>query len=135
MISAADLSSAFPEVDPCEWPVGPRVLVQLQTVREKTSGGIVLVEETREVNQAISQVGKVVALGQIAFCNRETGYRWPEGVWCKTGDIVRIPKYVGHRFSRNLPDSKDKANFVLLEDHQISSVVDPTKFDMITELV
>lgn len=135
MISAADINTAFPEVQPGEWPVGPRVLVQLQTVREKTQGGIVLVEETREVNQAVSQVGKVIALGQIAFCNRETGYRWPEGVWCKTGDIVRIPKYVGHRFSREIPGTKDKANFVILEDHQVSSVVNPEHFNTITELV
>jgi co-chaperonin GroES (HSP10) len=134
-ISAADLKSAFPEVHAGEYPCGPRVLVQLQTIREKTQGGIVLVEETREVNKNLTQIGKIVAMGQIAFCNRETGNRWPEGVWAKIGDLVRVPRYVGQRFNRPIPDSKDTAAFIILDDHQVVSVVDHANFDTVSELL
>ncbi len=134
-IPAADLASAFPEVHPGEWPVGPRIMVQLQTIREKTQGGIVLVEETREVNRVTTQIGKVVAVGQIAFCNRESGQRWPEGVWAQKGDLVRIPKYVGTRIDREIPGSKDKATFLIVEDHQITSVISPDAFETVSEIV
>lgn len=135
MIAAAELETAFPEVNPGEWPVGPRVLVQFVTVRERTAGGIVLPEETREVNKSLTQIAKVRAVGQIAFCSRDTGYHWPEGVWCKVGDVVRVPKYTGHRFSREIPGTGDKANFAIIEDHQIGSVIDPTQFANVTELL
>ncbi len=134
-IPAADLASAFPEIHPGEWPVGPRVLIQLQTIREKTQGGIVLVEETREVNKATTQIGKVISMGQIAFCNRETGKRWPEGVWAKVGDLVRVPKYVGTRSEREIPGTKDKATFITVDDHQIQSVISPEFFESISEII
>jgi co-chaperonin GroES (HSP10) len=134
-IPAADLASAFPEVHPGEWPVGPRIMIQLQTIREKTQGGIVLVEETREVNRVTTQIGKVIAVGQIAFCNRESGQRWPEGVWAQKGDLVRIPKYVGTRIDREIHGGKDKATFLIVEDHQITSVISPDAFETVSEIV
>lgn len=135
-IPAADLVSAFPEVHPGEWPVGPRIMVQLQTIREKTQGGIVLVEETRAVNRETTQVGKVIAVGQIAFCNRDSGQRWPEGVWAQIGDIVRIPKYTGTRSERDVPGTKgDKATFVIIDDHQVVSVISPESFSAISEII
>ncbi len=134
-IPAADLASAFPDVHPGEWPVGPRILVQFQTVREKTQGGIVLVEETREVNRVTTQVGKVVAVGPIAYRHRESGEQWPEGTWAKVGDLVRIPKYVGTRIEREIPGTKDKATFLLVDDHQVQSVISPEYFETVSEIV
>ena len=134
-IPAADLESAFPVVNPGEWPVGPRILVQLQTIREKTQGGIILAEETRDVNKSITQIGKIIAIGQIAYRNRDNGQMWPEGVWAKVGGLVRIPKYVGQRFEREIPGSKDKAVFIVLEDHQVVSVIDPDQFDKVSEVL
>lgn len=100
MISAAKLEEAFPDVTPGVKPLGARVLVQLRTVRAKTVSGIVLVDDTRTFNKANTQLGKVIALGPIAFCNRETGKTWNEGVWAEPGQFVRIPKYGGDRFER-----------------------------------
>ncbi len=134
-IPAADLDSAFPEVEPGEFPVGPRILVQLQTIREKTAGGILLATETREVNKVTTQVGKVVRMGQIAFCNRDTGKRWPEGVWAKVGDLVRVPKYIGTRFERQVPGKDERAVFILIDDHQIVSVIAPESFDKVSEII
>jgi co-chaperonin GroES (HSP10) len=134
-IPSADLDSAFPAVNPGEWPVGPRVMIQLQTIREKTQGGIVLALETREVNKVTSQIGKVISMGQIAFCGRDTGRRWPEGVWAKVGDLVRIPKYVGTRSERDIPGTNDKATFIVIDDHQIISVISPEMFETVSEIV
>lgn len=134
-IPSADLASAFPDIHPGEWPVGPRILVQLQTIREVTQGGIVLPQETREVNKATTQIGKVIALGQIAFCNRDSGKPWPEGVWAKVGDLVRVPKYVGTRSERDIPGTKDKATFIIIDDHQIVSVISPDAFEKVSEIV
>lgn len=134
-VSANDLASAFPEVSAGEWPVGPRILVQFHTIREQTSGGIVLVNDTRDLNKSLTQVAKVLALGQIAFCNRESGQRWPEGVWCKVGDLVSVPKYIGRRFSRPIPGTNDRADFAIIEDHQVTSIVDPAQFETIAEIM
>ena len=134
-IPSADLASAFPDIHTGEWPVGPRLMVQLQTIRDKTQGGIVLVEETRQVNQVTTQIGKIVALVSIAFCNRDTGQRWPEGMWAKIGDLVRVPKYVGTKSEREIPGSKEKASFIIIDDHQIVSVISPDAFESVAEIV
>ena len=66
MISASQLETAFPQIDPGVHPFGARVLVQLRTVRSKTHAGIVLVEDTKTFNKSIAQMAKVVELGPIA---------------------------------------------------------------------
>lgn len=135
MISAAKLEEAFPDVAPGVKPLGARVLVQLRTVRAKTVSGIVLVDDTRTFNKANTQLGKVIALGPIAFCNRETGKTWNEGVWAEPGQFVRIPKYGGDRFSRHIPDSEDEAVFCIFSDHELIACVNPEAFEELDELL
>jgi len=108
----------FPEIEPGFRPFGADILVQLRTVKEKTSGGIVLVKDTQEFNQENTMVGRVIRVGPLAFRNRETGNLWPEGVWAKPGDVVLVPKWGGFRFDRTLP-SGDKAKFCIFKDHEI----------------
>lgn len=109
----------FPEVDPGVVPFGTRVLVQLRTVKTTTSGGIVLVEETRSFNEENTIIGRVIAHGELAYRNRETGQRWPEGVWCQPGDVVLLPKWGGLRFERPIPGTEDKAKFAVIQDHEV----------------
>lgn len=134
MISASDLKTAFPEVIPGVKPLGTRVLVQLRTVRQKTSAGIVLVEDTKQYNKSVTQLAKVVEVGPIAYCNRSTGEKWPEGMWCKEGDYVRIPKY-GDKFEKKIPGSDDTAIFCIVQDHEIIAKVDPEAFTQIDEIL
>jgi co-chaperonin GroES (HSP10) len=115
--------------------MGSRVLVQLRTVREKTQGGIVLVEDTKAFNKSNTQLGKVVMLGPIAYCNRETARPWPEGVWARPGDFVRLPKYGGDRFERKIPGTSETAIFCLFSDHEIIAKVDPEAFEEIDEIL
>ena len=114
----------FPEVDCGAKPCGNQILVQLRTVAKKSSGGIVLVEETREFNQGNTQLARLVKVGQIAFRNRESGDAWKEGAWAEVGDIVIMPKYGGFRFEVPIPGSEEKAIFCLYNDYDVKLVVE-----------
>ena len=135
MIPASGLSAAFPDVKPGKRPFGGRVLVQLRTVREKTAGGIVLVEDTKTYNKANTRLAKVVALGPLAYRNRDTGGRWREGVWAGVGDLVTIPQYGGTRFERKIPGTNDTAIFATFFDHELIEGVDPDAFEELDEIL
>lgn len=125
----------FPDIDPGMRPTGARVLVQLRKTPKATAGGIVLVHQSTEFNDEHGVVARVVALGQLAFRNRETQELWPEGVWCQVGDIIVIPRMSGIRFRRPVPgsgkyradgsvisDTEEKVIFCFFDDHQIQGV-------------
>ena len=135
MIPASTLSEAFPDISPGVYPMGARVLVQLRTVREKTASGIVLVEDTKSFNKSTTQMAKVVCIGPIAFRNRDTGQLWPEGVWARQNDFVRIPKFGGDRFERKIPGTNDTAIFCIFSDHEIIAKVDAAAFEELDEIL
>ena len=134
MIPASDLATAFPSVVPGVAPLGARVLVQLRTVREKTQGGLVIVQDTKEFNKANTQLGKIIFLGPLAFRNRETGMLWKEGVWAVPGEYVRIPKWGGDRFERKIEGTDDTAIFCIFSDHELIAKVDPEAFEELDEV-
>lgn len=94
----ADLEEAFPTVDPQHSPNGEFVIVQLRTPKQVTAGGIILTSESQQTEQDNTQVAKVVAVGPVAFRNRQTGEEWAGGAWYNPGDYVRCPKYGGDRW-------------------------------------
>jgi co-chaperonin GroES (HSP10) len=110
------LEEAFPQTDPGIKPFGSRVLVQIRTPKSKTAGGIILHSDTRETDLWNTQVAKVIALGPVAFHNRETLQEWPEGEWCQPGQFVRVPKYGGDRFHADVPGQNERALFALFND-------------------
>ncbi len=112
------LEQAFPEVDPGIVPLGARILVQIKTPKEKSSGGIILVEESKETEKWNTQVAKVIMLGPLAYCNRETAKPWIEGMWAKPGDFVRVPRWGGDRFEVPIEGRKEPALFVVFNDHE-----------------
>ena len=133
MISATQLEEAFPVVEPGVRPLGARVLVQLRMVREKTAGGILLAAATREFKESICQFAKVLALGPLAFRNRSTAEPWPEGMWAKEGDVVRVPRYGGDRMAKEIAEGP--VVFVIFEDSQINAAIDPDTLGSLDELV
>jgi len=133
MISASDIAYAFPEAHPGIKPLGSRVLVQLRLVRERTAGGIFIAPETREFNEAIGQFAKVLALGPLAFRNRNTGEVWPEGLWASVGDIVRVPKYGGDRMCKKTADGN--IIFVLFDDNLITGAIEAETMSSLDELL
>lgn len=135
MIPASDINTAFPEVEPGVHPMGARVLVQLRTVREKTEGGLIIVEDTRQFNKANTQLARIIRIGPIAYRNRDTGELWKEGVWARPGDFVRTPRYGGDRFERKIPGTNDTAIFAIFSDHELVAKVDPEAFSDIDEVL
>jgi co-chaperonin GroES (HSP10) len=121
----ADLSFFFPEVDCGHIPLGTRVIVQLRGVMEKTKSGLVIVEETKETEKWNTQVAKVICVGALAFRNRKTAEKWPEGDWAMPGEYVRVPRWGGDRWEVQIPDRPkgDVALFVTFNDHELISKV------------
>lgn len=115
-IAYDSLEEAFPAADPGLIPFHTDVLVQIRTPKKRTRGGLYIPEESRDTELWNTQVGKVIAMGPVAFHNRETMQLWPEGAWCKVGDYVRVPKYGGDRWWMDATGSEDKALFVLFDD-------------------
>lgn len=124
----------FPKVEPGAKPAGAKILIQLRTVKEKTSGGIVLVEETKEFNQGNTQIGMVVAVGGIAFKDRSSGEEWKEGAWAKVGDLVILPRWGGFRFEVPIEKGGEKAIFAVFDDTNVQMVVE-SNFEAFDQLL
>lgn len=121
-----ELAWAFPDVHPGMEPFGGRVVVQLRRIKKKTAGRIILVEETKENEKWNNMIGKIVAMGPLAFKNRDTMQPWVEGTWAKVGDYVRVPKWGGDRWEIRVPgedDGEDPVLFMTLNDHELIAKV------------
>ena len=104
------------------------MLLQLKSVKRASKGGIILVDETRESERVQSMVAKVLALGPIAFKNRDTLTEWGEGLWCSVGDYVRVPRWSGDRFTIPNPnDQDDEISIQVLNDFELWAKVEPAK--------
>lgn len=123
------LEEAFPNVDPGVRPYGSRVLCQIRLSKEKTKGGLLLPDESRETERWNTQVAKVLEVGSLAFKNRNTQEPWPEGAWAKAGDFVRVPKYGGDKWSVKTDDDQEVI-FVILNDLDLVGEItgDPLAF-------
>jgi co-chaperonin GroES (HSP10) len=126
-----ELAWAFPEVAPGQRPYGGRVIVQLRRVKKK-AGRIIIVDETKESEKWNNMIGRIVAIGPLAFKNRDTMQPWAEGSWAEIGDFVRVPKWGGDRWERPVPgeDGEDPVLFMTINDHELISEVtdDPLSF-------
>jgi co-chaperonin GroES (HSP10) len=121
------LKEAFPDCDPGVVPLGSRVMVQVRTPKKVTKGGLHLPDDIRETEFWVSQVAKVLAIGPLAFHNRNTMELWPEGAWCRPGDFVRVPKNGGDRWTVKT-ETGEEAMIILYNDLDMLGVVtDPTK--------
>jgi co-chaperonin GroES (HSP10) len=122
------IDEAFPACDPGVEPFGSRVMVQIRTPKKATKGGIILLDDARETEGWNTQTAKVIAVGPLAFRNRNTMEFWPEGAWVQPGDFVRVPKYGGDRWTVKI-DGADDALIVIFDDLNIVGKItgDPTK--------
>ena len=128
-----ELKWAFPDVSPGQKPFGGRVIVQLRRIKKTTASKIILVAETKETEKWQNMIGRVVDIGPLAFKNRETMESWPEGSWASVGDYVRVPKWGGDRWEREVPNeegNEDPVLFMTINDHELIAKVtdDPLSF-------
>jgi len=121
-----ELAWAFPDVKPGQAPYGGRVIVQLRRIK-KNAGKIILVEETKENEKWNNMIGKVVAIGPLAFKNKDTMASWPEGSWAEIGDYVRVPRWGGDRWERPATNEENgdlnPVLFMTINDHELIAKV------------
>ena len=94
-------------------PTGHYILVKPDPVETKTSGGIVLVQETIDTEQRNTTKGILVAIGPIGWA--EFGNGEP---WAKLGDHVCYGQYAG----RNMKGIDDE-RYVLMNCEDILAVI------------
>lgn len=116
------LEEAFPVADPGVKPLGSRVLVQIRTPETKSKGGIILSSADQDTQMWNTTVAKVLAVGPLAFKNRNTQESWPEGDWCAPGEYVRVPRYGGDRWVSTNADGQ-KAYYILINDLDVLAAV------------
>ena len=76
------------------YPVSREILVLVDQVPEKTSGGIILTESVRDVNTAAVTTGVIVEYSPGAFQYGKDGYGW-SGPKPKKGERVLFERYAG----------------------------------------
>jgi co-chaperonin GroES (HSP10) len=86
--------SDIPDPSPLPRIPGVGVLVRPVPVRRKSAGGILLPDNFREDMEYMNTVGRVLALGELAFKDEEI-YR--NGPWVKPGDYIVYAKFAGSK--------------------------------------
>jgi co-chaperonin GroES (HSP10) len=104
----APVATTMPE------PTGYKILIALPDADEKTDGGIIKVQSTREQEETGSIVGFVLKVGPDAFKDPK---RFPSGAYCKEGDFILMRSYSGTRFRIHGKE------FRLISDDSIEAVV------------
>ena len=94
-------------------PVGWRVLIKPQEVREMSEGGIIL---TTEVSKNREQMGNttciVISMGDDCYADEPAP-------WCKVGDKVIFAKYAGLLYL-----GKDGKQYRMVNDKDITGTLD-----------
>jgi co-chaperonin GroES (HSP10) len=121
---SSPIDEAFPEMDFGIAPAGSRILVQIRRPKTKSKGGILFAEYSKQAEQDNTQVAKVIAIGPLAYHNRDSMKPWPEGAWCKVGDYVFVSKYAGARWKRVIPNTQgETVEFVIFNDLDVLGTV------------
>lgn len=92
-------------------PMDVKVLVKPQPVEEKTAGGIILSDTTKERNKYAATRGSLVAKGPNAFTE------WGPGNGPQAGVVVLFAQYAGSRFKGD-----DGEEYVVMNDEDVIGV-------------
>lgn len=93
-------------------PLDLRVVVRPDKAQDRTAGGIILPDQTRDADKFAAQKGTLVAVGENAWeeaAARSAAFQAPQ-----PGDRVMIGKYAGTRFN-----GVDGEDYVLMNDIDI----------------
>ena len=100
---------------------GFHVLVRPVSVKEKTKGGILIPNSTKEDMSYLTTVGKVIKIGNLAYNDTD---KFPKGPWCKEGDYICYAKHAGQKIQY-----KEVKMILLYDDQVIMKVQDPKYLD------
>jgi co-chaperonin GroES (HSP10) len=95
-------------------PTGWRIVLLPYRGVEKSKGGIVLAEETRQKTQLATVCGYVLKVGLLAYKDES---KFPMGAWCKEKDWVIFGRYAGSRINI------DGGEIRILNDDEILGVI------------
>lgn len=92
-------------------PVDVKVIVKPDQVEEKTKGGIILADTTKDREKYAATRGTLVAKGPNAF------NEWGGGNAPKTGERVLYAQFAGSRFKGD-----DGEDFIVMNDEDVIGV-------------
>ena len=98
-------------------PVGWRLLVVPMPVVEKSKGGVILLDTSKENQQLVVTVGRVVLMGDLAYTRDDMLVNGKQRPWCGVGDLVIYGKYAGKKIKYNGTD------LVFLNDDEIIATI------------
>ena len=113
---ATDNNIPTPEKVP--QPVGYRILIRPRGIIEKTKGGIILTDSSKDSQAYLNSVGQIIAMGEECYSDRKKP-------WCKVGDWVIFGRYAGARIS------VQKVKMLLLNDDEIIATLESP--DIVTQ--
>ena len=96
-------------------PQGYKLLIAIPKLEGKTSGGVIIPDKLKGMEQTASIIGLVIALGKAAYNDAD---KFPDGPYCKEGDFVIFRSYSGTRFKLRGEE------FRLINDDTVEAVVD-----------
>ena len=114
-----DEDERTPDVLP-ELP-GFHVLVRPVSIKEKTKGGILLPNSTKDDMSYLTTIGQVIKIGDLAYNDNE---KFPKGPWCQLGDYICYAKHAGQKIQY-----KNVKMILLYDDQVIMKVQDPKFLD------
>jgi chaperonin GroES len=97
-------------------PVEYKILIQPIEVEEKTKGGIIIPDETKDRDQFAQMKGILVAVSPFAFTYED--WKGSEDSRPKPGDTVLFAKYAGA-----VVDGKDGKKYRLVNDKDVCAVL------------
>jgi len=100
-------------------PAGHYLLIEERRAIKQTAGGILLATETSDAIQYLTQIGKVVALGDQCY----THPAFLNQPWANLGDDVLFHKHSGLRIDLKTADPDDPIRYRLVKDNDILAVV------------
>jgi len=96
-------------------PSGFRLLIKSREILEKTKGGIILTDDTKDLAKHACVVSKVIDMGDDCYHDKNSK-------WCKVGDWILTAKYVGLKFKY------DGEEYAMINDDEVLAIVpDPDK--------
>ena len=95
-------------------PTGWRIVILPYRGAEKTKGGIVLSDQTRQREQSATVCGYVLSVGPLAYADE---VKFPTGPWCKKGDWIIFGRYSGAR----LPI--DEGEIRIINDDEVLALI------------
>ena len=91
-------------------PSGYRLLIKPREVSNKTAGGIILTDESKDAAKFSCVVSQVIDMGKVCYHDKDSK-------WCNIGDWVLTGKYVG------LKVKHDGEEYSLINDDEVVAVV------------